>query len=136
MSKCSSLILSKSLFAMETSNRGLINSFTNKKANLQQSSDLLSFRLIGEQDYYQRIASFTSVKATNWKQHLKMFGEKKASKSRISQLERLIPECHEEKMNYSKRTGRQTAKPGEQLLELPLALVDSDGNQVKGRRAM
>ena len=49
--------VSRSLFALETTNRGLINPFTNKTATPQQSNDLL--RSIGEQEFNQRIVSFT-----------------------------------------------------------------------------
>ena len=52
------LIIEKSLFEVEETNRGLINPFTKKKATPQQSNDLRSFRLLGEQEYYQRIAYF------------------------------------------------------------------------------
>ena len=81
--------VSRSLFALETTNRGLINPFTNKTATPQQSNDLL--RSIGEQEFNQRIVSFTlkkpSVKVPNHKRRLQTFSEKKVNKSRISQLE-------------------------------------------------
>ena len=39
------------------------------------------------------------------------------------------------KIQFSKCTGRPIEKPGEQLLELPLALADSDGNPLKGQKS-
>ena len=122
------LINEKSLFEMDEINRGLINPFTNKKATPQRSNDLLSFRLIGEKEYYQRIGYFIlkqpSVHAPNRKRRLQTFSEKKANKSRITQLERdkqLILSAIRKQIQFSKRTGRPIEKPGEQLLELPLA---------------
>ena len=136
------LIKAKALFALDTTNRGLINPFTDKIATPQQSNDLLSFRSIGEQQYYQRIVSFIlknpSVRAPNRKRRLQTFSEKKVNKSRVSQLERdkgLILSAMRKKMQFSKRTGRPIEKPGEQLLELPLAIADSDGNPLKGQKS-
>ena len=135
------IIEAKKLFALETTNRGLINPFTNKTATPQQSNDLLSFRSIGEQEFNQRIVSFTlkkpCVKVPNRKRRLQTFSEKKVNKSRISQLERdkqLIISTMRKKIQFSKRTGRPIEKP-EQLLELPLALADSDGNPLKGQKS-
>ena len=39
------------------------------------------------------------------------------------------------KMHFSKRTGRPIDKPGEQLIPLPLAISDSDGNPIKGQKS-
>lgn len=39
------------------------------------------------------------------------------------------------KQQFSKRTGTSIEKPGEQLIELPLALCDSTGNPIKGQKS-
>ena len=44
--------------------------------------------------------------------------------------------CYEKKMKHSKKTGTPIERPGEQLLEYPLSLCDSDGNPLKGQKVM
>ena len=39
------------------------------------------------------------------------------------------------KMQFSRRTGRPIDQPGEQLIELPLALCDNTGNPIKGQKS-
>ena len=39
------------------------------------------------------------------------------------------------KMKYSQRTGKPVEQPGEQLIELPLALCDNSGNPLKGQKS-
>ena len=39
-------------------------------------------------------------------------------------------------MRFSHRTGTPIERPGEQLIELPLAISDSEGNPIKGQKAM
>ena len=131
-----------SLFPVEGSNRGLVNPFTKKVASPSQSSDLLNFRSIGQKEFLQRINSFIlkqpSVNAPNRKRHLQTFSERQTNKRRISQLERdkrLILSAMRKKMLFSKRTGQPIEKPGEQLLELPLAISDNDGKPLKGQKS-
>ena len=38
-------------------------------------------------------------------------------------------------MQFSKRTGIPTDKPGEQLIEFPLAISDNTGNPLKGQKS-
>ena len=38
-------------------------------------------------------------------------------------------------MQHSKKTGTPIERPGEQLLEYPLALCDNDGNLLKGQKS-
>ena len=136
--------VSCSLFALETTNRGLINPFTNKTATPQQSNDLLSFRSIGEQEFNQRIVSFTLtnllLKCQTVNVAFKPFPRRKLTKvaieslNYIEQYKQLIISAMRKKIQFSKRTGRPIEKP-EQLLELPLALADSDGNPLKGQKS-
>ena len=39
-------------------------------------------------------------------------------------------------MQFSQRTGKPVEKSGEQLIELPLALCDNEGNPLKGQKAI
>ena len=123
-------------------NRGLSNYFTGKEANPAQQNDLLNFRFIGQQEFLQRIASVIlkqpSVCAPNRRRRLQTFSEKKITKSRVTQLEKdkkLIITAMKKKMQFSQRTGRPVERPGEQLIELPLALCDSTGNPIKGQKS-
>jgi len=118
----------------------LLNPFTNKTATLQQSSDLLNFRFIGEQEFLKRVTSYIlkepSAQAPNRKRHLQTFSAGQKTTRKISQLERdkrLILSAMKKKMLFSKRTGRPIEKPGEQLIELPLAISDNDGSTTTQR---
>ena len=135
--------VSCSLFTLETTNLGLINPFTNKTATPQQSNDLLSFRSIGEQEFNQRIVSFTLknllLKCQTVNVAFKPFPRRKLTKveslNYIEQYKQLLISAMRKKIQFSKRTGRPIEKPEEQLLELPLALADSDGNPLKGQKS-
>ena len=80
----------------------------------------------------------TSVHAPNRRSRLQTFSEKKVTKSRVTQLEKdkkLIITAMKKKMQFSQRTGRPIDGPGEQLIELPLALCDNTGNPIKGQKS-
>ena len=134
--------VSCSPFALETTNRGLINPFTNKTATPQQSNDLLSFRSIGEQEFNQRIVSFTlknlvlkcQIINVAFKPFLRRKLTKVESLNYIERYKQLIISTMRKKIQFLKRTGRPIEKP-EQLLELPLALADSDGNPLNGQKS-
>ena len=69
------------------------------------------------------------------KQRLQTFSAMRTSKQRVSQLERdhkLILQCMRKKIKWSVQTGEPIEKPGEQLLEFPLALSDHNGVPFKG----
>ena len=132
----------KSLLPLTNINRGLINPFSNKIATPEQSSDLLAFRSIGNCEFLLKTASNIlrnpSVNAPTRKRRLRTFTEKKANKQRVSQLERdrkLILSCMRKKMKWSNTTGKPIDTPGEQLLELPLALCDHMGHPNKGQKS-
>ena len=135
-------IQANNLFQLSTDNCGLINPFTKKVATQGQQHDLLTFRSIGQQEFLLRISYVIlkkpSVKAPNRRRRLVTFTERKVNKSRISQLERdkkLILSAMKRKMQFSRRIGAPIERPGEQLLELPLAISDNDGNPLKGEKS-
>ena len=137
-----SLLQEAEIFTMVEKNRGLVNKFTKKEANAVQQHDLMNFRLIGQQEYKQRISAVIlknpSVGAPNRKRRLQTFSEKKVTKSRVTQLEkdrRLVITAMKKKMKFSQRTGKPIDRPGEQLIELPLALCDNTGNPIKGQKS-
>ena len=137
-----SILQETGMLSITEQNRGVMNYFTNKEANAAQQNDLLNFRCIGQQEFLQRISSVTlknpSVRAPNRRRRLQTFSEKKINKSRVTQLEKdkkLIITAMKKKMQFSRRTGRPVERPGEQLIELPLALCDSAGNPIKGQKS-
>ena len=78
------------------------------------------------------------MKAPNRKRRLQTLSEKKITKSRVTKLEKdkkLIITAMKRKMQFSRRTGIPIEKPGEQLIELPLAISDSEGNPLKGQKS-
>ena len=110
--------------------------------HLQQANDISTFRSIGEKEFLQRITFFIlkqpSTKAPNRKRHLQTFSVGQRNTRKVSQLEKdkkLILSAMKKKMLYSQRTGRPVDKPGEQLIELPLAISDSDGKPLKGQKS-
>ena len=68
------------------------NPFTKKDATAGQHYDLLNFSSIGEREFLLRIASVIlkqpSVHAPNRKHQWQTFSERKATKSRLTQLEK------------------------------------------------
>ena len=132
----------KELLAIQDSDRELINPFTGKIAIPEQLHDLLNFRAIGKELFSQRIQYYIlwspSVCAPTRRQRLQTFSQKKPTKQRISQLERdkkLVQTCIRKKLHWSKQTGRAVERPGEQFIELPLALSDHEGNPIKGQKS-
>ncbi len=132
----------KCLLAVTDENRGLLNPFTEKLANSQQTHDLLQFRAIGQSEFDIRIQYFIlknpSTQATNRRRRLQTFMEKRIKSRRVSQLEkdkRLVLSAMKRKMQYSNKTGKPIDRPGEQLIQLPLALCDHDGNLNKGQKS-
>lgn len=71
------------LFAIPTGNRGLFNAFTNEKATQQQTSDLLNYRHIGQQEYERRvrydILKTPSSTTTATRIYIQTFSKKKAT---------------------------------------------------------
>ncbi len=128
--------------AITASNRGLINPFTNKQATASQHHDLLNFRSIGQREFLLRISSVLlkqpSVRATNGRKRLQPFSERKVNKIGVSQLnkdKKLILSAMKKKMRFSRRTGGPIDKPGEQLIEFPVAISDNTGNPLKGQKS-
>ena len=132
----------KSLLDVTIDNRGLLNPFSGKQATPQQSHDLLHFRTIGQQEFLLRVAYFIlkqpSVQAPNRRRRMQTFSERQVKTRRVSQLEkdkRLVLAAMKKKMQYSNKTGKPIDSPGEQLLQLPLAICDHDGNPLKGQKS-
>ena len=79
-----------------------------------------------------------SVRAPNRRRRLQTLSERKINKSRVTQLEKdkkLIISAMKRKMQFSRRTGRPVDRPGEQLVEIPLAIADNNGNPLKGQKS-
>ena len=135
-------LIDSSCLDLVTTNRGLINSFTNKVASPEQTNDLLSFREIGLNDFLLRIQScilkLPSVNAPNRKKKLQTFSVRKINKKKVTKLEKdrkLIISAMRKKIKQSQITGHPIDQPFEQLIPLPLAICDSDGNPLKGQKS-
>jgi hypothetical protein len=96
----------------------------------EQKHDLLNFRLIGEEEYFQRISAVTlkqpSASAPNRKHNIKTFTEKKPINKKTTQVEKdrqLILSAMKRKIQFSKKTGK------------PLALCDHQGIPLKGQKS-
>ncbi len=78
------------------------------------------------------------MQAPNRKRRLQTFSEKGVTRQKVTQLEsdrKLILQCMRKKMRWSKLTGQPIERSGEQLLEIPLAQADHQGNPNKGQKA-
>ena len=125
---------------MTTHNRGLVNKFTQKEANTVQHHKFMNFRSIGQQEYLQRVSALIlktpSIHAPNRRHKLQTFSDRKVTKSRVTQLEKDHHNSYEKKkMQLSQRTGTPIDRPGEQLIDIPLALYDNAGNAIKGPKS-
>ena len=125
-----------------SNDRGLTNYFTNTSANTQQSYDLLNFRDIGQTEFLNYVSFYVlkhpSTTATVRKRRLQTLTAKKVNKQRFTQLEKdrnLILKCMRKKISWSLRTGTPIDKAGEQLIALPLAISDNEGNPKKGQKS-
>ena len=79
-----------------------------------------------------------SIKAPNRKNNLKTFTKKQKKSRQITKLEKdkqLIVSAMRKKMSFSRRTGQPIRNLEEQLIELPLALCDSNGIANKGQKS-
>ena len=119
-----------------------MNGFTKQAATKEQQHDLLNFRGIGLEEFLLRVSCFTlrqpSVRAPNRRKKLLTMTERKSTSSKLSQLERdrrLLLTFIKKKIQHSLNTGTPIQQPGEQLMELLLALCDHDGNQHKGQKS-
>ena len=131
-----------SVFAVQDKNRGLINPFSGKKATPEQSHDLLNKRSIGQREYLGRVGAIIlrqpSFKAPNRQRRLQTFSEPKVNKTKVNQLEKdrkLLLLALKRQMQHSNKTGEPVQKLGEQIIELPMALCDSQGVPHKGDKA-
>ena len=108
-------------------------SFTLKCASPEQAHDLANF---SHRNFVKHISLVSRDQSE--KKHLKTFSEKRTTMCRVNKLEKdkkLILECIRKRIKWSKKTGRAIEWPGEQLIELPLALSDNQGNPRKGQKS-
>ena len=135
-------ITAHSVFTIQVHNRGLINPFSGKKATPEQSHDLLNKRHIGQREYLGRVGAVIlrqpSFQAPNRQRRLQTFSEPKVNKTKVSQLEKdrkLLLLALKRQMQHSNKTGEPVEKLGEQIIEFPMALCDTQGVQHKGDKA-
>ena len=135
-------IRSKKLLEITESDRGLLNTFTNKTASQQQLHDLLNFREIGSAEFDKYVAYYVlkqaSIFAPTRKKRLLTFSDRKQGISRVNQLERdrrTIQQCLHKKINWSKKTGQPINVANEQYIPIPLAIATNEGVPRKGQKS-
>ena len=131
------------VFITTSTNRGLFNLYSKKAATEGQTKDLLTFRSIGREEFFLRIAYFKlrepSIQAPNRRQRLQTFSDRTTKTvKKVSQLDedkRLVLSAMKKKLQHSKKTGTPIEQPGEQLIEYPLSICDNKGNPLKGNKS-
>ena len=136
------IIKESHMFEKIVGNRGLQNLFTRKHATPEQSHDLLSFRGIGQCEFMLyvsfHILNKPSTQAPNRRHCLQTFSDKKRIGKKLTQAEkdrRLLVSAMKKKIEHSQKTGKPIEQPGEQLLDKPMSLCDSEGNPLKGQKS-
>ena len=72
------------------------------------------------------------------KKRLQTFSVKKGQTRKVRKLEKdrkLLIDAMKKRLEFSRKTGSPINTVGEQLLELPLAICDSDGKLLKGQKS-
>ena len=131
-----------SLLNTKDENRGLYNPFNKQNAEDVRLLHLLTFREIGEKEYRMRILYYIlktpSTSAPNRRRALQTFSTKSSHKKRVSQLERdqkLVLTAIKRKILFAQKASLPVEKPGEQLVQLPLSLCDSEGKPHSGQKS-
>lgn len=122
----------------------LRNSFTGTTASLQQQEDLLNFRRVGEEDFYNFVEytylKISSVRPRTKRHNLKTFTKAKVvKKSMVNQLQReksLVTKCLKSRLLLAQmQEGDVRENPtNEQFIELPKAIADENGLPNKGQK--
>ena len=132
------------LLPIQTStNRGLINAFTNSLATPEQAHDMLAFRIIGEEalDHYITHVIIGEPSTTNVVRHRKLLTmtSPKATKRKQSQKEKenkVVMTCLRRRLAWCNRTGLKYDVSKEQYSPYPRALSDEKGIAHKASKSM
>ena len=101
------------LLPANVTNRGIINTFTGKKATTEQTHDMLNFRTLGQQYYenfvkYRTLRTPSTSEAPQRKHRLLTMAAPKLSKQRITQKDKehkLVTRCLRRQLAWCNRTG-------------------------------
>ena len=122
--------------------KSLCHLFQQKQPSPEQIHDLINFRKIGQTEYERRVEYFVlrnpSVKAPKRRKRLYSFTERRATKRKVSEIERerkLKIECWKKRVAFASKTGTNVNTSYEQCLELPRAIATSKGDPVKGTKS-
>ena len=128
------------LLPISCTEKSLRNSFSGKVATALQQYHLLNLRTIGQSTFETYIKhtflGTSSTKLTIHRVNLKTFAELKPSKQRLKTSERdkkVVIQCLKKKMQAV--THGLMAMDGQQYLELPRSLADSQGLPNTGNKA-
>ena len=127
------------LLAISSTNRGLINIVTLKRALPEVAHDLLHARTMGQADYETtvkyRYLKDVSVQVPKRKRQLMTFSSKKKLGRKLSteqKEQRIVTLCTRKSIAWAKTQGQSDDCIGLQFIEEPRALVCSDGTPTKG----
>ena len=106
--------------------KSLCHLFQQKQPSPEQIHDLINFRKIGQTEYERRVEYFVlrnpSVKAPKRRKRLLTFTERRATKRKVSEIERdrkLQIECWKKRLAFASKTGMNVNTAYEQCLEYP-----------------
>ena len=115
--------------------KSLRHLFQQKQPSPEQIHDLINFRKIGQTEYERRVDYYVlrkpSVKAPKRRKRLLTFTERRATKRKVSEIERerkLQIECWKKRVAFASKTGTNVNTAYEQCLELPRAIATSQGD--------
>ena len=137
-----SLIRDKNLL-ITTTNRGILNVFSGQKATPEQEADMLNFRCIGKQAYFDYVTYHilhqpSSVKATLRRHKLLTMKPVKSHTKRRNPKEqeaRQVIKCLRHKLAWCNHGNLQRDVSDEQYSVLPRAIADEDGNPHKSSKS-
>ena len=127
-----------------TTNRGLVNVFTEKKATPEQSFDMMNFREIGGKDLTNfinhHILKIPSTSAPVRKNKLlTMAAPKSVSKRLLNQKQKemqQVTKCLRQRLAWCNRTGQSYDPVNEQYSLYPRSIADENGYPLKGSKSV
>ena len=137
-----SLVREKNLL-VTTTNRGILNVFSGQRATPEQETDMLNFRRIGKQAYFDYVTHHilhqpSSVKAPLRRHKLLTMKPVKSHTKRRNPKEqeaRQVIKCLRRKLAWSNHENLQFNVSEEQYSVLPRAIADEDGNPHKSNKS-
>ena len=131
-------------FTSEMENRGLVNPFRGRTANDTQKHDLLNFHLLGTEHFETRVMAYVlktpSVVVPLRRKKLHTFTTStKTTKRKVMSLQqemKQVQKCMRRKIAFANKTGTTHDVIGQQYIEFPQALCETNGLPVKRQKSI